>query len=455
MGKTIKFGGTSLGTAELDKEAAKYVITKKTDSVTILVVSGQGKSEKRPRMYKLTDYAYGIINKTIPDARDIFFSIIEDNIRDHGFNISLLDKLLDESKHIIQSGDYTGENAAKIIGLPERVKARIMQKLLIDAGHETILLDYDRNCIFGRFSEINIDVDVSHKTTRTEIQLAARHFGSEGKIVIIPGFIGTKEGTNEMVTLERGMSDGTATYWGSALLSEEIEIHSDQDGICRVDPRLVSEAETIERLTYREAEAFSGLGAGIISYVSIKPAKERGIPIRILNTFNKKNTGTLIDHDGGLNEERFPVRAIAYVPGYVIAKVSEMPMNKPGVAAYVLGVFAKYGISIDGMKDGDSCMTYAFKTNRNLFQLLQELDEAEHPVDLRTRMTRISLIGEMMIHSRDNGKKVDIIASDVLYSRGIPVELRVSERSSVIKTFYVPEAYAESAVINLNNALRS
>ena len=195
------------------------------------------------------------------------------------------------------------------------------------------------------------------------------------------------------------------------------------------------------------------MGAGIISYVSIRPAKERRVPIKVLNTFNPQDQGTLIDHDGGLDEEKIGVRAIAHVNGYVIATVNNMPMNKPGIVARVMGMFAKYGISIDGMKDGDSCMTYAFRPNKNLPQLLEDLDNAEHPVDIRTKMTRISLIGEQMLYGRDNGKRVDRKAADSLDEKGIPIELRVSEGSSVIKTFYVPTAYRESAVLTLYKTL--
>src|SRR3989344_440590 len=333
MGKTIKFGGTSLGDSDLDKNAVKYAISQHTNGeTTVVVVSEQGKSKKREGKEKLTDYAYKILSGDITSKRE-FFGMIEDNVTNNGYNLNLIDDILTEAVRIISKKEYNGENAAKLIGLPERVKARIIKKLIEDSGQETILLDYNNNGMIGKNIGTNIDITIAHRITLTEIQQIIGNGRFNNKILVVPGFIGTKEATNEMVRLERGMSDGTATYIGSALDSRVIEIWSDQNGIHSVDPRLVNDAKTIRRLTYREAEAFAGLGAGIISYVSIRPAKERRVPIKVLNTFNPQDQGTLIDHDGGLDEEKIGVRAIAHVNGYVIATVNNMPMNKPGIVA--------------------------------------------------------------------------------------------------------------------------
>lgn len=113
------------------------------------------------------------------------------------------------------------------------------------------------------------------------------------KVVITQGFIG-KDNANRTTTLGRGGSDYSASLIGSALKADEIQIWTDVSGVLSTDPRKVSTAITINKLTATEIRELSLFGAKVLHQDTIKPAIQADVPIRILNTFEQNSSGTII-----------------------------------------------------------------------------------------------------------------------------------------------------------------
>ena len=115
----------------------------------------------------------------------------------------------------------------------------------------------------------------------------------KGECVITQGFVGaTTDGVT--TTLGRGGSDYSAALIGAAMDADEIQIWTDVDGMMTADPRLIPEAKPIARVSFQEAAELAYFGAKVLHPLTIKPAVEKNIPVRILNTLNPKSPGTLI-----------------------------------------------------------------------------------------------------------------------------------------------------------------
>ncbi len=457
-GTVEKYGGTSLLNAERDNAALDHIVSTRrrlgSESYALLVCSGVGKKNNTPDGRKATDHAIDIAaGRNREHEWRVLEDILRSNVHDHGLPAGVADGPIQEVQRILESGTIDEAAKAKIIWLPERCKQWVLftkaQRTYPDL--QFVLLDYEDNGMIGINNGSFNGVPVDHKATLQKITHIAKAKELKGKIAIMGGFGGIRAGTKELVTLERGMSDGTATYWGAALYLDEIDIFSDQNGILPVDPGIIPGLDPIAELTYREAEAFAGLGADIIKDVAIRPARERGIPVWIKNSLDFSQRGTLVHANP--STDHYGVKAIAHVDGYMLMTVYGMRMNERGQAARVSALFAKQGFNIDSEVDGDSCRTYAFKPEGNLSALLAQLDQNEHRATATTMMTRIALVGEGMSFVRNGGKKAEEILRETLNSRKIPISMYSGAHDAVICSAFIPQEYTHQAITHLYRAL--
>lgn len=141
----------------------------------------------------------------------------------------------------------------------------------------------------GHFGEAEVDPAVTReRCTRLVAPLL-----DEGMVAVVPGFAG-RSPSGAVTTLGRGGSDLSATVIGRALDSDEVWIMTDVDGVLDADPRLVSDAALLPRLSYREAGTFAGLGAKVLHPRTMEPAEEAGIEVRVRNSFSPERPGTRV-----------------------------------------------------------------------------------------------------------------------------------------------------------------
>ena len=180
--------------------------------------------------------------------------------------------------------------------------------------------------------------------TRAKARACLLSLLEQGVVPVITGFIGaTASGTP--TTLGRGGSDYSATILGACLDSDEIWIWSDVDGVLSADPRVVPDARTIEYLSYAEAAEFSYFGAKVIHPKTILPAVEQQIPLRILNSFEPERPGTRIVADPPPNGR--VVKGITSIKGVSEITVEGRGMlGIPGIAARVFGAVAEEEVSV-------------------------------------------------------------------------------------------------------------
>ena len=159
----------------------------------------------------------------------------------------------------------------------------------------------------------------------------------DGKWIITQGFIGaTVSGVT--TTLGRGGSDYTASLIGAAINADEIQIWTDVDGMMTADPRLVNEAIPVASVTFQEASELAYFGAKVLHPLTIKPAVEKNIPVRILNTLNPDSAGTLIVEKAE-NSEKICAIACRKAQTAIFINSARMLMAS-GFLAQVFNIFA-------------------------------------------------------------------------------------------------------------------
>ena len=198
-----------------------------------------------------------------------------------------------------------------------------------------------------------------------------------GTMPVVTGFMGATQ-ERIVTTLGRGGSDYTAAILGHALDADEIWIWSDVDGVLTADPRVVADAHPIAKLSYQEAAELAYFGAKVLHPKTVRPAVKKGIPIRMLNTFNPSYPGTWISQ----TSDGASVKAVTSIPKVAEVTVAGSGMlGVPGVAARLFGAVARLGTSVLMISQASSeqsiCLVVREKESQTVVGALEEEFERE------------------------------------------------------------------------------
>ena len=198
-------------------------------------------------------------------------------------------------------------------------------------------------------------------------------------VPVVTGFIGsTADGV--VTTLGRGGSDYSAAILGAALDAHEVWIYTDVDGVMTADPRVVPDVRTLETLSYREMSELAYFGAKVLHPKTVLPALERGIPIRIRNTFRPSHAGTLVvgradESAGGVLKGVTAIRRQS-----LITIEGRGMLGVPGIAARAFGSVAKTGTSVSMISQASSEQSICFLVSQDASEVVVEVlrREFEH-----------------------------------------------------------------------------
>ncbi|NPV52871.1 MAG: aspartate kinase [Firmicutes bacterium] len=298
-----KFGGTSVSTPSLRKQAAEHILEAKRQGYSpVVVVSAMGRAGD-------------------PYATDTLIQLLR-----------------------TVDGDPDPRDQDLLLSCGEIISSVIMSGLLKNMGHPAVALT-------GAQAGIITD-DKFGDTRIVEVKpdLVLQHL-REGKIVVVAGFQGITQ-NGDVTTLGRGGSDTTAAALGAALGAEVVEIYTDVDGVMTADPRIVPEARPLKVMTYREVAEMAHLGAKVVHPRAVEIAMEKGVPLRIKCTFSDA-PGTLIT-DSMEGVEGTTIRSDRVVTGVAhIANVAQIKImtgedvNRSGLVRTVFRALADAGISVD------------------------------------------------------------------------------------------------------------
>lgn len=391
MKKVVKFGGSSLASAEQFKKVGDII--RKDPSRRYVVPSAPGKRFSDDT--KVTDmlyscYAAAVKEKKFTELLDKIKERYQEIIDGLGLDFSLDDDFdtirINFSKKI--GRDYAASRGEYLNG---KVMAAYLGFEFVDAA-EVIRFNDD-----GTFNDV-----------LTNELLSARLADMEN--AVIPGFYGAKE-DGTVVTFSRGGSDVSGSLVALAVNADLYENWTDVSGFLIADPRIVKKPKSIETITYKELRELSYMGASVLHEDAIFPVRKAGIPINIKNTNAPQDKGTLIV-EGTCRQSKYTITGIAGTDGFVAITIEKAMMNSEiGFCRKVLQVFEENNVSIEHMPSGIDTMTIF--VHKDVFEekeqkILAEIHKAVNPdhIELESDLALIAIVGRGMKSTRGTAGRI-------------------------------------------------
>ena len=391
MKKIVKFGGSSLASAEQFKKVGDIIRADK--SRRYVVPSAPGKRFSGDT--KVTDMLYTCYNTAIREKK--FTSQLEEIkarydeiIEGLGLELSLEDEFATIRENFGKKigRDYAASRGEYLNGI---IMANYLGYTFIDAA-EVILFDEE-----GRFDGDKTNEILSKRLEKVEN-------------AVIPGFYGAMpDGT--IKTFSRGGSDLTGSIVAKAAKVDMYENWTDVSGFMIADPRIISNPKSIEAITYKELRELSYMGATVLHEDAIFPIRKEGIPINIRNTNAPDDKGTLIV-EATCRHPKYTITGIAGKQGFASITIEKAMMNSEvGFCRKVLQVFEDNGISIEHMPSGIDTMTvfvHQSEFEEKEQAVLAGIHQAVQPdsLELESDLALIAIVGRGMRAKRGTSGRV-------------------------------------------------
>lgn len=391
MKKVVKFGGSSLASAEQFQKVANIIHS--DDNRRYVVPSAPGKRFSDDT--KVTDMLYACYH--LAEADKDFkkeLSAIAERYQEIIDGLSLTLSLKDEFKTIEKNfKEKAGENYAASRG--EYLNGIIMAAYL---GYEFV----DAAEVI-RFKD-NGDFDAEVTNEILEQRLA----GIER--AVIPGFYGAYA-DGKVKTFSRGGSDVTGSIVARAVKADVYENWTDVSGFLVADPRIIENPEAIETITYRELRELSYMGASVLHEDAIFPVRREGIPINIRNTNKPEDEGTWIV-ESTCQKSKYVITGVAGKKGFCSVNIEKAMMNSEiGFGRKVLQAFEDYGISFEHVPSGIDTMT-VFVHQDEFIDKEQKVVSAIHrladpdAIDIEADLALIAVVGRGMKSTRGTAGRI-------------------------------------------------
>ncbi|MDR2398330.1 MAG: bifunctional aspartate kinase/homoserine dehydrogenase I [Spirochaetaceae bacterium] len=346
--RVLKFGGTSLGSAQAIRKVVEIIKDNEhTGKVQVVVASAMAGATDAlidlAQRAQAGDHAYIALAQTIQNQHQAVAAAFLPDSALAPAMVSItqaFEELIRTLDGVAILRELSPRILDEVMSFGERLSASLLAQVLRAVDVPAAYLD-TRTLILTDNRHGNAQV-LAEQTARR-----IRAFFKDPKTLplqIATGFIAaTEEGAT--TTLGRGGSDLSAALFGAVLEAESVEIWTDVDGILTADPRMVKNAFTIDALSYVEAMELSHFGAQVLYPPTIRPALEKGIPLRVRNTFNPEGKGTWIVKD--IDSGPYPIRGISSMNHVVLIRVQGSGMvGVAGFSSRLFGALARRGINI-------------------------------------------------------------------------------------------------------------
>ena len=393
-----KYGGTSVGTVEnIENVADKLIVAREAGHDVVVVVSAMSGETNR-----LIELAQQISDHPNPREYDVLVSTGEQ------VTIALLSMALNKKGYPAVS--YTGSQV----------------HILTDSAHtKARILDIDE-------SRMHEDLDA-------------------GRIVVVAGFQGRDE-HGHITTLGRGGSDTTAVALAAALKADECQIYTDVDGVYTTDPRVVSDARRLDRITFEEMLEMASLGSKVLQIRAVEFAGKYNVRLRVLSSF-EEGPGTLITFEED-NMENPVISGIAFNRDEAKLTILGVP-DEPGVASRILSPIGRGNIEVDMIIQNvaaDATTDFTFTVHRNDYEkALAILKKTAGELGAREvngddGIVKISLVGVgMRSHAGIASTMFETLAKE-------GINIRMISTSEIKVSVVVDEKYLELGVRALHDA---
>ena len=391
MVKVVKFGGSSLASAEQFKKVGNIIRAEESRRYVVPSAPGKRFSEDT----KVTDmlykcYAEAEEGKNFDKSLKAIKERYNEIIKGLGLKLSLEEQFETIKKQFAAKAgkDYAASRGEYLNGI---IMANYLGYDFIDAA--TVIF-FDEN---GEFD-----------AAKTNEVLRARL--AESKEAVVPGFYGAMpDGT--VKTFSRGGSDITGSIVAKAAKADVYENWTDVSGFLITDPRIIKNPKVIDTITYVELRELAYMGATVLHEEAIFPVRQEGIPINIRNTNRPQDPGTLIV-ESTCRKPRYTITGIAGKKGFAAINIEKDMMNSEiGFCRKVLTVFEDNGISIEHMPSGIDTMTvfvHQSEFEETEQKVLAGIHRAVNPdsVNLESDLALIAVVGRGMKSQRGTAGRI-------------------------------------------------
>jgi aspartate kinase len=391
MSKVVKFGGSSLASAEQFKKVGAIIRADKERRFVVPSAPGKRSSDDT----KVTDMLYACYDlaerdkdfkKELQAIHDRYQEIIDGL----GLKISLENEFKTIEKNFQEKAgtNYAASRGEYLNGI---IMANYLGYEFVDAAE---VIRFDEN---GEF-----DAEVTNKKLRARL---------EGlKNAVVPGFYGAYE-DGTVKTFSRGGSDITGSIVARAIKADVYENWTDVSGFLITDPRIIYKPEGIETITYRELRELAYMGASVLHEDAIFPVRREGIPINIRNTNAPQDNGTWIV-ESTCQKPKYVITGIAGKKGFCAVNIEKDMMNSEiGFGRKVLQAFEESGISFEHVPSGIDTMT-VFVHQDEFMHKEQQVVSAIHrladpdSIDIEGDLALIAVVGRGMKSTRGTAGRI-------------------------------------------------
>ena len=393
--KVLKFGGTSVGSVENMRAVMQLIADGNQKLVVLSAMSGTTNS-----LVEIANY----LQKKNKDAARQVISQLEQKYNKVVNDLYATAEKKEKGKAIISgifqtiksltSGDFNEVGENTVVAQGELLSTALFAELMLENGYKTVYLPA------LDFMKIDSDKAADSYFIRENIAKVLQQ-SEVSDYYITQGFI-CRNADGDIDNLQRGGSDYTATLIGAAIDSEEVEIWTDIDGFHNNDPRFVENTKKIDQLSFDEAAELAYFGAKILHPQTVLPAKLQNIPVRLKNTMNPGDSGTLITSESGAHG----IKAVAAKDGITAIKIRSYRMlNAYGFLKNVFEIFEFFKTPIDMISTSEVSVSVTIDNIKHLNEIVAELKEYGE-VEVDTDLTIACIVGDMIAEEAGFASKV-------------------------------------------------
>ncbi|MEJ8802190.1 aspartate kinase [Pontibacter sp. H249] len=393
--KILKFGGTSVGSAERMRAVASLIQSDEPKIVVLSAMSGTTNA-----LVQIAEKLYQNNNQEAKALIDALLNKYKQVVEDFYTSADIKKKaheLINNHFEFIRSFTldlFTIHEERAVLAQGELLSTALFQFYLEEQGISSVLLPALN---FMKIDE-NEEPDAEYIAKNLQVELAKY---PDTNLFITQGYI-CRNAFGEIDNLKRGGSDYSASLIGAAADASEIQIWTDIDGMHNNDPRIVKNTYPIAELSFDEAAELAYFGAKILHPSSVLPAKQKNIPVKLLNTMEPEAKGTIITSEskGG------SIKAVAAKDDITAIKIKSGRMLLAyGFLRSVFEVFERYKTPIDMITTSEVAVSLTIDNAKFLNKIVTELKEFGQ-VEVDTDQSIICVVGDFIAERSGSGLKI-------------------------------------------------
>ncbi len=432
----LKFGGTSVGSAERIKALVKLISSSDRKIVVLSAMSGTTNA--------LVEISNALYQKDSDSANNLIHKL-------EATYINEVDKLFSSSDFKTKGNDlvknhfnYLRSFTLDMFTVNEEKAILAQGELLTTALFHFHLQEINiASALLPALNFMRIDENDEPQLTYIEknIETELNKYPNIN-LFITQGYI-CRNAFGEIDNLKRGGSDYTASIIGAAIHANEVQIWTDIDGMHNNDPRIVSKTHPIHELSFEEAAELAYFGAKILHPTCILPAQKRNIPVLLKNTMQPEAKGTCISN---INAKE-GIKAVAAKDGICAINIkSDRMLLAHGFLRAVFDIFERYKTSIDMITTSEIAVSLTIDNIKHLKEITKELEEFAK-VEIEQEQTIICIVGNLPKNKAGYGFKV------LESLKVIPLRMVSYGGSSNNISVLVNSIHKKDALIALNKGL--